>query len=73
MEKQLLIVHLKDINKTRSCVNPFPVCKKHKRKVKIKLMKVLQNLIGSYPHLLTSRYNFTIIFIIKLNFIHPTQ
>ena len=72
MEKELLIVHLKDI----MCVNPVPVCKickKHKRKVTIRLMKVPQNVINSYPQLLTCRYNFTIIFIIKLYLIHPTQ
>ena len=73
MEKELLIVHLKDINKTLSCDNPVPVCKKHKRKVTIRLMKVPQNVIDSYPQLLTCMYNFTIIFIIKLYLIHPTQ
>ena len=32
MEKELLIVHLKDINKTCLCVNPVPVCKKTQKK-----------------------------------------
>ena len=56
MEKELLIVHSKDINKTLSCDNPVPVCKKHKRKVTIRLIKIPKNVIDGYPQLLTCMY-----------------